>query len=173
MSYWLLVHCCWGCCNEIMHIVAVGYKLSDGFCDLLIRKFDRQGRGTVAFDDFIQCCVVLHVCVLSSFVALVNCLIFFVQLWHVDKVVVVVVILCMPVCVNCFCHISFMTFYRNYFTFCASLIFSLYGVFHWFKLVSFSCVLTTQCTIYMCSRKMCQLCMLTSVPWSNFDNVWK
>jgi len=41
---------------------SVGYKLSDLFCDLLIKKFDRQGRGTVAFDDFIQCCVVLHVC---------------------------------------------------------------------------------------------------------------
>lgn len=35
----------------------LGYRLSDHFYDLLIRKFDRTGRGTVAFDDFIQACV--------------------------------------------------------------------------------------------------------------------
>ena len=35
----------------------VGYRLSDRFYDLLIVKFDRTGRGTVAFDDFIQACV--------------------------------------------------------------------------------------------------------------------
>jgi len=34
-----------------------GYRLSDPFYELLIRKFDRTGRGTVAFDDFIQACV--------------------------------------------------------------------------------------------------------------------
>ncbi|CAF0762399.1 unnamed protein product [Adineta steineri] len=34
-----------------------GYRLSDNFYDLLIQKFDRTGRGTVAFDDFIQACV--------------------------------------------------------------------------------------------------------------------
>ena len=38
-----------------------GYRLSDPFIALLVRKFDRQGRNTVAFDDFIQCCVVLQV----------------------------------------------------------------------------------------------------------------
>ena len=38
-----------------------GYRLSDRFYDILIRKFDRSGRGTVAFDDFIQCCVVIQV----------------------------------------------------------------------------------------------------------------
>nr|XP_020661899.1 programmed cell death protein 6 [Pogona vitticeps] len=37
-----------------------GYRLSDQFYDLLIQKFDRQRRGQVAFDDFIQCCVVLQ-----------------------------------------------------------------------------------------------------------------
>jgi len=41
-------------------LTTFGYRLSDAFCGLLIKKFDRQGRGTVAFDDFIQCCVVLH-----------------------------------------------------------------------------------------------------------------
>lgn len=37
-----------------------GYRLSDNFYNLLIRKFDRSGRGVINFDDFIQCCVVLH-----------------------------------------------------------------------------------------------------------------
>ncbi|XP_074646117.1 programmed cell death protein 6-like isoform X2 [Tubulanus polymorphus] len=37
-----------------------GYRLSDQFYNLLLRKFDRQGRGTIAFDDFIQCCVVMQ-----------------------------------------------------------------------------------------------------------------
>jgi hypothetical protein len=27
----------------------------------LVIKFDRQGRGTIAFDDFVQCCVVMQV----------------------------------------------------------------------------------------------------------------
>lgn len=37
-----------------------GYRLSDQFYTMLLRKFDRQNRGTIAFDDFIQCCVVLQ-----------------------------------------------------------------------------------------------------------------
>lgn len=41
-------------------LTSFGYRLSDKFYDLLVRKFDRQGRGTIAFDDFIQCCVVLQ-----------------------------------------------------------------------------------------------------------------
>lgn len=41
-------------------LTSFGYRLSDRFTDLLIKKFDRQSRGTIAFDDFIQCCVVLH-----------------------------------------------------------------------------------------------------------------
>ena len=38
-----------------------GYRLSDRFYGLLIRKFDRTGSGNIAFDDFIQCCVVIQV----------------------------------------------------------------------------------------------------------------
>jgi len=38
-------------------LASSGYRLSDHFYDLLIKKFDRTGRGTVAFDDFIQACV--------------------------------------------------------------------------------------------------------------------
>jgi len=38
-------------------LTSIGYRLSDRFYDLLIKKFDRTGRGTVAFDDFIQACI--------------------------------------------------------------------------------------------------------------------
>merc|ERR1711988_27482 len=41
-------------------ITSFGYRLSEPFYDILIRKYDRQGRGQVAFDDFIQVCVSLH-----------------------------------------------------------------------------------------------------------------
>ncbi|CAG5103147.1 Similar to Pdcd6: Programmed cell death protein 6 (Mus musculus) [Cotesia congregata] len=37
-----------------------GYRLSDGLVDMLLRKYDRLGRGTIFFDDFIQCCIVLY-----------------------------------------------------------------------------------------------------------------
>ncbi|XP_056220022.1 programmed cell death protein 6 isoform X1 [Seriola aureovittata] len=37
------------------------YRLSDQFYSTLIEKFDRQRKGQVAFDDFIQCCIVLQV----------------------------------------------------------------------------------------------------------------
>ena len=43
------------------HTSLPGYRLSDQFHDILIRKFDRQGRGQIAFDDFIQGCIVLQV----------------------------------------------------------------------------------------------------------------
>nr|XP_054497610.1 programmed cell death protein 6 isoform X1 [Agelaius phoeniceus] len=47
--------------NELKQaLTGFGYRLSDQFYDILIRKFDRQGKGQVAFDDFIQCCVVLQ-----------------------------------------------------------------------------------------------------------------
>lgn len=47
--------------NELKNaLVQFGYRLSDNFYTILLRKFDRQNRGTIAFDDFIQCCVVLQ-----------------------------------------------------------------------------------------------------------------
>ncbi|KAM3929815.1 programmed cell death protein 6 isoform 1-T1 [Leptodactylus fuscus] len=47
--------------NELKQALAgFGYRLTDQFYDILIRKFDRQRRGQVAFDDFIQCCIVLQ-----------------------------------------------------------------------------------------------------------------
>lgn len=41
--------------------LSAGYRLSDQFYGTLIDKFDRQRKGQVAFDDFIQCCIVLQV----------------------------------------------------------------------------------------------------------------
>lgn len=40
---------------------AFGYRLSDNLVNVLLRKFDRHGNGTILFDDFIQCCVILYV----------------------------------------------------------------------------------------------------------------
>ena len=41
-------------------LTSFGYRLSDRFYSLLVRKFDRTGSATIAFDDFIQCCVVIQ-----------------------------------------------------------------------------------------------------------------
>ena len=38
-----------------------GYRLSDNFYQLVIKKFDRSGRGLIGFDDFIQACVTIQV----------------------------------------------------------------------------------------------------------------
>ncbi|GCC24865.1 programmed cell death protein 6 [Chiloscyllium punctatum] len=47
--------------NELKQALSgFGYRLSDQFYTILLNKFDRQGRGQVAFDDFIQCCIVLQ-----------------------------------------------------------------------------------------------------------------
>ena len=44
--------------NELKTALAsFGYQLSDHLHDVLLRKFDRQGRGVIFFDDFIHCCV--------------------------------------------------------------------------------------------------------------------
>lgn len=48
-------------------LTAFGYRLSDGLIGLLLRKFDRFGRGTILFDDFIQCCIILYVSCVSQF----------------------------------------------------------------------------------------------------------
>ncbi|OXA64138.1 programmed cell death protein 6 [Folsomia candida] len=41
-------------------LTTFGYRLQPPTVDIMLKKFDRIGRGTIAFDDFIQCCVVLH-----------------------------------------------------------------------------------------------------------------
>lgn len=38
-----------------------GYRLSDPFYNILMRKFDRSATGRVNFDDFVQLCIVLQV----------------------------------------------------------------------------------------------------------------
>lgn len=40
---------------------AFGYRLSDDVVSTMVQKFDRFGRGTILFDDFIQACVTLYV----------------------------------------------------------------------------------------------------------------
>lgn len=48
--------------NELkIALINFGYSLPDSLVDMLIRKYDRLGRGTIYFDDFIQCCIVLYV----------------------------------------------------------------------------------------------------------------
>jgi len=47
--------------NELQNALnTFGYRLAPPTIDMMLKKFDRQGRGTIAFDDFIQCCVTLH-----------------------------------------------------------------------------------------------------------------
>ncbi|CAB1341150.1 unnamed protein product [Coregonus sp. 'balchen'] len=46
--------------TELQQALSNGYRLSDQFYNTLIEKFDRQRKGQVAFDDFIQCCIVLQ-----------------------------------------------------------------------------------------------------------------
>lgn len=47
--------------NELKQaLTTFGYRLSDQFYDLLMRKFDRDTKGSVNFDDFIQLCVQLQ-----------------------------------------------------------------------------------------------------------------
>jgi len=41
-----------------------GYRLSEQIVSVMLKRFDRFGRGTILFDDFIQCCVVLHVSII-------------------------------------------------------------------------------------------------------------
>ncbi|XP_064466609.1 programmed cell death protein 6-like [Ornithodoros turicata] len=37
-----------------------GYRLSEQTMTVLLTKFDREGKGSINFDDFIQCCVTLQ-----------------------------------------------------------------------------------------------------------------
>ncbi|XP_039298835.1 programmed cell death protein 6 isoform X1 [Nilaparvata lugens] len=37
-----------------------GYRLSEQTVETIVRKFDRLGKNTILFDDFIQACIVLH-----------------------------------------------------------------------------------------------------------------
>ncbi|XP_076040235.1 apoptosis-linked gene-2 isoform X2 [Oratosquilla oratoria] len=41
-------------------VTTFGYRFSDNFYNVLMKRFDRSGKGLIFFDDFIQCCVTLH-----------------------------------------------------------------------------------------------------------------
>ncbi|TNN84724.1 Programmed cell death protein 6 [Liparis tanakae] len=55
-----LVSSTWTPFNPVTVRSVICYRLSDQFYSTLIEKFDRQRKGQVAFDDFIQCCIVLQ-----------------------------------------------------------------------------------------------------------------
>lgn len=72
-------------------LTSFGYRLSDHLVEVLLRKFDRFGRGTILFDDFIQCCIVLYVSnspmtlvIVDLYVHLyaAKCFIFLRELWN-------------------------------------------------------------------------------------------
>lgn len=47
--------------NELKQaLTTFGYRLSDNFYNIAIRKFDRSNAGSIYFDDFIQLCVLLQ-----------------------------------------------------------------------------------------------------------------
>ncbi|XP_019879050.1 programmed cell death protein 6-like [Aethina tumida] len=41
-------------------LTTFGYRISDQLVSVMISKFDRHGNRTIYFDDFIQCCIILH-----------------------------------------------------------------------------------------------------------------
>ncbi|KAI7697713.1 Programmed cell death protein 6 [Sarcoptes scabiei] len=41
-------------------LTTFGYRFSDNFLDILMKRYDREGKGHVTFDDFIQLCVQLQ-----------------------------------------------------------------------------------------------------------------
>lgn len=41
-------------------LTSFGYRLPDRIYNMLMKKFDRSDRGSILFDDFIQCCVILQ-----------------------------------------------------------------------------------------------------------------
>jgi len=41
-------------------LLTFGYNLNDVTIATMVQKFDRLGRGTILFDDFIQCCIMLN-----------------------------------------------------------------------------------------------------------------
>ena len=41
-------------------LTSFGYRLSDKFYEIVMRKFDREGRRTIYFDAFVQLCVTLQ-----------------------------------------------------------------------------------------------------------------
>ena len=58
--------------NQELHsaLTSFGYTISNTLCQLLIQRFDRTGKNEILFDDFIRCCLILHVSLFqfSSFI---------------------------------------------------------------------------------------------------------
>ena len=47
--------------NELKQaLTTFGYRLSDRFYELIVRKYDRDGHGLLYFDSFVQICVTLQ-----------------------------------------------------------------------------------------------------------------
>ena len=50
------------CAQELNSaLTTFGYNLSETFIQILIQRFDRMGKQEILFDDFIRCCLILHV----------------------------------------------------------------------------------------------------------------
>ena len=45
----------------VVRLLPAGYRLSENMYTILMTKFDRSGQGSINFDDFIQCCIILQV----------------------------------------------------------------------------------------------------------------
>ncbi len=72
-------------------LTSFGYRLSDQFYGVLIRKFDRVGRGTIAFDDFIQCCVVIQVSPVTTCMYMYS---YYSTVWSCELVQSLYIVLC-------------------------------------------------------------------------------
>ena len=53
-------------------LTSFGYTLSRDVMQLLLRRFDRTNSHAVKFDDFIQCCLVLHVSIFNNLCIMVG-----------------------------------------------------------------------------------------------------
>ena len=50
------------CAQELNSaLTTFGYNLSETFIQTLIQRFDRMGKQEILLDDFIRCCLILHV----------------------------------------------------------------------------------------------------------------
>ena len=51
-------------------LTTFGYNISNALCYTLVQRFDRTGKNEILFDDFIRCCLILHVSFQSSVLVL-------------------------------------------------------------------------------------------------------
>ena len=56
------------CAQELNSaLTTFGYNLSETFIQILIQRFDRMGKQEILFDDFIRCCLILHVSLICTY----------------------------------------------------------------------------------------------------------